>query len=87
MDLTALSEWYVTGKDLRKLIYEAGFNSPYSYSKYFDLNYSKVQRWLKLEMIPDGRVIAYGLLALKYKAQVERLERELAARDKAEGKG
>lgn len=78
MNLTDLKDWYISGRELKKLIYEAGFNSAYSYSKYFDLNYSKVQRWLKLEVIPDGRVISYALLALKYKAAYERViaERE-----------
>lgn len=79
MDLTDLNDWQISGKDLRRLIYEAGFNSPYSYSHYFALNYNKVRRWLKLDVIPDGRVISYALLALKYKAANQRLEREIAA--------
>jgi len=79
IDVTPLEDWYVTGKDLRKLAYAAGFTSLFSAGKYLDIDDSKLNRWSKLDRVPNGRILALALLALKYRAVNERLERELAA--------
>lgn len=76
--IASLSDWYLSGKDLRQLVYEAGFNSPYAAGRFFDLDHRRMNKWVRLDVVPNGRILGLALLGLKYKAQVERLERELA---------
>lgn len=82
LDVIPLNDWYLDGNDLRKLIYQAGFNSIYSAGKYLDVDDVKMRRWTKLEKVPNGRVIGLALLALKYKAAYERLLAEKEAQGK-----
>lgn len=85
MVLPTLDQWLLTGKEMRRLIYEAGFSSPYSFAQYYAVNYEKVQRWLKLDQVPDGRLIGGALIGLRNQARLERVERELAAYKAKEG--
>jgi len=79
MNVGELSDWYVSGKEIKRMIHSAGFNSVYSCCQYFGLNHNKMRRWLKLDVVPDGRVLGIALIGVKQKAQLERVERELAA--------